>query len=458
MGSSLQRTDEKVQQVEAIVMALPEVANVSTWVGGAGQRNQAWLNIALKDRQDRSRSQKQVEDGLREAIARIPGIDVALGFDRPIYVAILGNDPDGLARVAAEFAEKVKKIPGVVDVELSVKPGLPAYAVRIKPGAVRELGLTAPQLASSLRAYVNGETATHWTTPDGNQVEVVLRLNAGQRERIAQLRQLPVAFAKDGTPIALDSVADITEVFNPEVIRRQNLQRREAVFAGVKDRSAGDVGDDVQALIKATSLPPGYSFDIGGQMQQQAEAFSGLVGAMALAVIFIYIVLASQFGSFLQPLAIMASLPLALIGVMLALLFWRSTLNVFSMIGLVMLMGLVTKNAILLVDFANHARKAGAGVADALLQAGLIRMRPIVMTTAAMVFGMLPMALAVNDGGEIQAPMGRAIIGGVLTSTLLTLVVVPVIYSYLVGWRRGGPAAVGAVGGALPPLAVADKD
>ena len=456
VGSSLTRTDEKVRQVETIVLALPEVANVSTWVGGAGQRNQAWLNIALKDRKDRSRSQKQVEDGLRETIARIPGVDITLGFDRPIYVAILGSDPEGLARVASDFAEKVKKIPGVVDVELSVKPGLPAYAVRLKPGAVRELGLTAPQLASSLRAYVNGETATYWTTPDGNQVEVVLRLDAVQRERVAQLRQLPVAFARDGTPIALDSVAEITEVFNPEIIRRQNLQRREAVFAGVKDRSAGDVGKDVQALIKATQLPPGFSFDIGGQMQQQAEAFGGLLSAMALAVIFIYIVLASQFGSFLQPIAIMASLPLALIGVMLALLFWRSTLNVFSMIGLVMLMGLVTKNAILLVDFANHARKAGATVADALLQAGLIRMRPIVMTTAAMVFGMLPMALALNDGGEIQAPMGRAIIGGVITSTLLTLVVVPVIYSYLVRERR--PAALVQGGSALPPLVVADRD
>jgi multidrug efflux pump subunit AcrB len=460
VGSSLARTDEKVQQVEAMVRALPEVATLSTWVGGAGQRNQAWLNIALKDRQERSRSQKQVEDAMRESIARIPGIDVSVGFDRPIYVAILGSDPEGLAKVAQEFAEKVKKIPGVVDVESSVKPGLPAYAVRLKPGAVRELGLTAPQLASSLRAYVNGEIATYWTTPDGNQVEVVLRLNEGQRERIAQLRQLPVAFAKDGTPIALDAVADITEVFNPEIIRRQNLQRREAVFAGVKDRSPGEVGDDVQKLIKATTLPPGYSFDIGGQMQQQAEAFSGLLGAMALAVIFIYIVLASQFGSFLQPIAIMASLPLALIGVMLALLFWRSTLNVFSMIGLVMLMGLVTKNAILLVDFANHARKAGATVADALLQAGLIRMRPIVMTTAAMVFGMLPMALALNDGGEIQAPMGRAIIGGVITSTLLTLVVVPVIYSYLVRERRPAPAPVPVpeVGAALPPLAAADRD
>ena len=166
-----------------------------------------------------------------------------------------------------------------------------------------------------------------------------------------------------------------------------------------------------------------------------------MIGAVGLAVIFIYIVLASQFGSFLQPLAIMASLPLALIGVMLALLLWRSTLNVFSMIGLIMLMGLVTKNAILLVDFANQARKAGASVAEALLEAGMTRMRPILMTTAAMVFGMLPLALALDEGGEIQAPMGRAIIGGVITSTLLTLVVVPVLYSYLVRDKR--PAPVG---------------
>jgi len=179
-----------------------------------------------------------------------------------------------------------------------------------------------------------------------------------------------------------------------------------------------------------------------------------MLGAMALAVIFIYIVLASQFGSFLQPIAIMASLPLALIGVMLALLLWRSTLNIFSMIGLVMLMGLVTKNAILLVDFANRELRNGASVADALLQAGLIRMRPIIMTTAAMVFGMLPLALALNDGGELQAPMGRAIIGGVITSTLLTLVVVPVLWSYLVGpkfspTRESHPAPADRSGSAI---------
>ncbi len=441
VGSSLERSDAKIRQVEEIVSALPEVATVSTNVGGVGAglsqgRNQASINIGLKPRGERERSQKQVEDAIRLQLAKLPGIDVSVGFDRPIYVAVLGNDPDGLARIAQDLAQRMKEIKGVVDIELSVKPGLPAYAVRLNPGAVRELGLTAPQLASSLRAYVNGEVATYWTTTDGQQIEVQLRLPATQRERIDQLRHLPVAFSKDGTAIALDTVASIVPVVNPEVIRRQNLQRREAIFAGVEGRPAGDAGKDVQALVDSIKLPPGFSFDIGGATKEQQDAFSAMLAALALSVIFIYIVLASQFGSFLQPLAIMASLPLSLIGVMLALLFWRSTLNIFSMIGLVMLMGLVTKNAILLVDFANQGRKAGLSVPDALLQAGLVRMRPIIMTTSAMVFGMLPLALALNEGGELQAPMGRAIIGGVITSTLLTLVVVPVLYSYLVRDRK----------------------
>ncbi len=436
VASSLERGNDKVLQVETILAKYKEIKTVQTVVGSTGEglatgRNQAALNIALVDRSERKRSQKEIEDAIRADIGGIPGLEASVGFDRPIWITILGTDGEQLTAVAKDFAEKLKKIKGAVDVDTTVKPGLPAFAVRLKDSAIRELGLTGPQVASSLRAYVNGDVATYWTTPDGNQVEVLLRLPQGQRERIEQMSKLPVAFAKDGSPIALDQVATIEQVFNPEVIRRENLQRREAVYAGVEGRPSGDVNDDVQKLIKETRLPPGVSFKVDGAGKQQADAFKGLVSAMALAVIFIYIVLASQFGSFLQPIAIMVSLPLSLIGVMLALLLWRSTLNVFSMIGLVMLMGLVTKNAILLVDFTNHARKAGASVRDALLQAGQIRMRPIMMTTMAMIFGMLPMAIALNDGGEIQAPMGRAIIGGVVTSTLLTLVVVPVIYSYL---------------------------
>ena len=458
VGTSLQRADDKMRQVEAIARELPEVKMISTSVGSNGKGN---LNIALKPRSERKRNQFQVQDDLRERLAKIPGIEVALGWNRPIYVAVLGPEPAVLDRITQELSKRIGAIEGITDLETSVKPGLPAYAVRLKQDAIREIGLTAPQVAAALRAYVNGDVATTWTTPDGQQVEVQLRLPRELRENIGQLGDLPVAYSKDGTPVALSRVADVVPVDNPEVIKRQNLQRRQAIYAGVKDRSVGEVSAEVDKLTKATQLPAGYSFDIRGAGEEIDAIFKPMIAALGLSVIFIYIVLASQFGSFVQPLAIMASLPLALIGVSLALLVTGSTMNLFSMIGLIMLMGLVTKNAILLVDFANQARKAGATVAEALLQAGQVRMRPIIMTTSAMVFGMLPLALALDEGGEFQAPMGRAIIGGVITSTLLTLVVVPVIWSYLVRDRKPVPQATHALigmGGAMGAHMPASKD
>ena len=448
VGTSLERGSAKIAQVEAVVRALPEVRLVSSTVGESqlGGRNTAEVAIQLKPRGERGRSQKEVQEAIRDGLASIPGLEISVG-ERPIYVALLGPDPAVLDAEIARLAAQVAGVPGVTDLETSVKPGLPAYAVRLLPDAMRELGLAPADLAASLRSFVNGDVATWWTAPDGEQVEVELRLPRASRENVAQLDALPVAYSKEGTPIALGRVASIVPITNPEVIKRQDLQRRQAIYAGVQGRPAGDVGADVQRIVKATTLPPGYRFDVGGQTKEQQEAFGAVLAALALSVIFIYLVLASQFGSFLQPIAIMASLPLALIGVMLALLASGSTLNLFSMIGLIMLMGLVTKNAILLVDFANHARRRGASVPDALLEAGRVRMRPIMMTTAAMVFGMLPLALALNPGGEIQAPMGRAIIGGVITSTLLTLVVVPVLYSYLAREVRGAAAAVAAPSG-----------
>ena len=465
VGTSLERGSEKMRQVEDVVRAMPEVRMISTSVGdtGSGSRNTGDLTIQLLKPHERKRTQKQVEEAIRQGVAPIPGADVSLG-QRPIFVSLLGPDTAVLDREVLKLAEKIAKIKGITDLETSVKSGLPAYAVRIKADAARELGLTPTQLAASLRSFVNGDVATYWTAPDGEQVEVELRLPRPMRENISQLDNLPVAFAADGTPIALSRVADVVPVVNPEVIKRQDLQRRQAIYAGAAGRPSGDVSSDVKKLVDATVLPPGYRFDMGGQSKEQAEAFQGVLLALGAAVVFIYIVLASQFGSFLQPFAIMASLPLALIGVMLALLLTGSTLNLFSMIGLVMLMGLVTKNAILLVDYANHVRRTGSSVAESLLQAGLVRMRPIIMTTAAMIFGMLPMALALDEGGEIQAPMGRAIIGGVITSTLLTLIVVPVLYSYLdqmAAWakrRFGSHDAPPSAGGAMPAQMPASKE
>jgi multidrug efflux pump subunit AcrB len=437
VGSSLQRTNEKVQQVELAIADIKEIETVNASVGGSGSgltvaRNSGSLSISLVPLDQRKRTLIEVEDLIRQRISTIAGVEASVGSNRPIYVALLGNDAEQLGKAATAFAEQAGKIKGIVDVELSVKPGLPAWAIRLNPSAARELGINNAQLAASLRTYIAGDTVTFYTTNEGDQIEVNLRIPQIQRERIEQMRQLPIGFSRDGAPIPLERVASIVSIENPEVIRRQNLQRREAIFAGVEGRSAGEVGADIEKLTKSFVLPPGVVFDVGGATREQAEIFSALLSALGLAVIFIYLVLASQFGSLLQPIAIMASLPLALIGVMLALFASGSTLNLFSMIGLVLLMGLVTKNAILLVDFANQARRAGKGVTDALIEAGQVRMRPIMMTTAAMVFGMLPLALALHAGSELQAPMGRAIVGGVIASTLLTLVVVPILYSYLV--------------------------
>jgi multidrug efflux pump subunit AcrB len=436
VGTSLNRANEKMKQVEAVIGKMPEVDSISSQIGGDDGHNHAYLGIGLVPRKARKLNQFQVEDEIRARLKNIPGIDVALG-NQPIFVSLLGPDPNVLDQITTDTGAKIQKIKGITDFTTSVKPGLPAFAVRVRQDAARQLGLTASDLASSLRAYVNGDVSSYWTTPDGQQVEVQLRLPESSRESVAQLYRLPVAYAKDGTPIPLSTVATIEQVTNPEVIKRQDLERRQGMYAGIDEKSgrkSAEVNADIQKILKATALPPGYRFDINGSAKDEEEIFGNIGSALGLALIFIYIVLASQFGSFLQPIAIMASLPLSLIGVMIALKLTHTTINLFSLIGLIMLMGLVTKNAILLVDFANQARKAGATLAEAVLTAGQIRMRPIIMTTAAMVFGMFPLALALDEGGELQAPMGRAIIGGVITSTMLTLVVVPVIYAYIEQW------------------------
>ena len=259
-----------------------------------------------------------------------------------------------------------------------------------------------------------------------------MRLPANVRNDPAQLLQIPLANprALDGDALALERVATISESTNPKSIERAFLQRQVTISANAKGRTPGDVGNDVNKLIESFPLPPGYRFQQDGDNQIMRDSFGYAVVALVLAVTFIYFVLGSQFMSFAQPLAIMATLPLSLVGVMLALFVTRTTFNMFAMIAFIMLMGLVVKNGILLVDFANQARREqGKSITEALVLAGHIRLRPILMTTAAMVFGMLPMALALKEGAD--GTMGRSIIGGLLSSGILTLVVVPVIYAMI---------------------------
>ncbi|MGA1693359.1 MAG: efflux RND transporter permease subunit [Burkholderiaceae bacterium] len=439
VGSSLERTNEKVAQVEAVVADLKEVKMISTRIGGgSGGRNEARIGLVLKSRSERARTQFEVESEVRERLKGVAGVEFVLGWDRPIEVAILGSNPDQLKEIAGKLKDKIAAIPGVVDPESSAQPGIPTFAIQVNELAAKEMGITSQGLAQSIRTYVFGSTASYWMAPDGEQVDVRVRLpdQENDRARLEQILELPVGFTSGRQPIRLGAVATVKAVDSPKRIVRQNLLRRETVTANVEGRSAGEVGAEVQKLTKAYQLPEGVRFDIGGDTQEQQEAFGQMIGAMLLAIMFIYFVIASLFRSFIQPIAIMVSLPLSLIGVAIALVSFGSTLNMFSIIGLVMLMGLVTKNSILLVDYANQQRRAGLSVKEALMVAGEVRIRPIIMTSFAMIFGMLPLSLALNEGGELQAPMGQAIIGGVITSTLLTLVVVPVIYTYLDQWTH----------------------
>jgi multidrug efflux pump subunit AcrB len=436
VGSSLEFTNGKVLEVEQALQPIKEAQMMLTTVGTDDGRNYARVNLRLTEPTQRSRSQKDIERQVRELLRPIPGIELALGFDRPVWVNLLGPDPETMTRLINEFAAKVAKVPGIADLEVSEKARNPALSIRLNNDQASELGISVQQVGSTIRPLLAGDTVSYWLGPDGQNYEVNVQLSKDRRQLASDLGNLYLSTNKRGPDgalrmVPLRQVTEIVESTSPQIVKRQELQRRVALYANVQGRPSGDVNSDVAKIIKATDLPPGYRFDVGGQAKDQQESFEAAMAALGLAIIFIYLILASQFASFTQPIAIMASLPFSLIGVFLALLLTGTTLNIFSMIGFIMLMGLVTKNAILLVDFANRARRGGAPLGQSLLEAGQVRLRPILMTTAAMIGGMLPLALGIGEGGETQAPMGRAIIGGVITSTLLTLVVVPVIYTYL---------------------------
>ena len=465
VGSSLEYTDSKVRQVEEALKAFPEVRLAMTTVGTEEGRNYARINMKLTDR-ERAHA---IAEGRSSAISarhccRSPASSSTLGFDRPIWVNLLGPDPDTLSSIMREFQSRVAKVPGITDLENSDKAANPALSIRLNNAIAADLGITVQQVGSTLRPLLAGDTVSYWLGAGRQQLRSERAAAEGQaggsRRTSRTSRSRTNKRGPDGElrMVPLRQVAEIVETTSPQIIKRQELQRRVALYANVEGRPSGDVGNDVQKIIDEMKpeLPPGYRFDVGGQQKDMQESFQAALAALGLAVIFIYLILASQFGSFVQPVAIMASLPFSLIGVFLALLFTGTTLNIFSIIGVIMLMGLVTKNAILLVDFANRARQRGASIDAALAEAGQVRLRPIMMTTAAMIAGMMPLALGIGEGGETQAPMGRAIIGGVITSTLLTLVVVPVLYTYIARGEERRRAKRAARAEVAPELAGAD--
>ncbi|OJV63703.1 MAG: nodulation protein NolG [Burkholderiales bacterium 64-34] len=453
VGSSLEATEAKAQQVEGILREMPEVRYTLATINTGSAQGKIYANIYVRlvDRKDRSRSVDQMSDVLRERLKTVPGITIthvglldAVGGNKQVEFSLQGPDLQELERLTKVVTEKIRDIPGLVDLDTSAKPNKPVIALEVKRDVASDLGLSVAPMAASLRTLVAGTTVGNWRAPDDQTYDVNVRLAPEARTQPADLERLPFALtATDGTTriVRLNQVASVTESTGANQINRRDLTREVAVNANVAKRSAGEVSNDIKKALEEVSFPPGYRYQFSGSTKNMAESFGYAISALAMAIIFIYMILASQFKSFLQPLALMTSLPLTLIGVVLALLMFRSTLSMFSIIGVVMLMGLVTKNAILLVDFAIRAREEhvndqgqtvpGLPRADALLLAARVRLRPILMTTLAMIFGMVPLAFALSEGSEQRAPMGQAVIGGVITSSLLTLVVVPVVYCYM---------------------------
>ena len=448
VGSSLEVTEARARQIDAVLRRMPEVKYTVTTInsGIAAGKIYGSVYVRLVDRKDRQRSVTALTAPLREQLARIPGITVTnigqtdLGGGKSLQFSIQGSDLNELERLSVGIMARLRQIPGLVDLDSTLKPDKPTVAVEVRRDAAADLGLNVNALANTLRTLVAGTTVGNWRAPDGQNYDVYVRVAPQSRDAISDLQRIPInlAAAADGTTrvVRLSQVADVRASTGPNQINRRDLNREINVDANALGRSSGDVSADIRKVLDDTPWPPGYRYSFGGSTKNMNESFSYALGALALAVVFIYMILASQFRSFLQPLALMSSLPLTLIGVVLALLMFRSTLNMFSIIGVVMLMGLVTKNAILLIDFAIRSRQGLHGQAPmqrdaALLHAARVRLRPILMTTLAMIFGMVPLAFALSEGSEQRAPMGQAVIGGVITSSLLTLVVVPVVYCYL---------------------------
>ena len=468
-GSSLEATEAKARQVDALLRSYPEVRyTVATLNAGNAQgKTNASLYIRLVDRHLRKRSADELAADFRQRLRSVPGITVTqagllepVGGQKQIEFSLQGPDQAELERLARPLMQRLQAIPGLVDLDSSSKPDKPTVDIVVKREAASELGLSSAQIATPLRTLIAGTTVGNWRAPDDQTYDVIVRLAADARSAPHDLERLPLAAGNnaDGTPriVRLNQVATLTESTGTNQINRRAMLREIQITANTHGRATGEVSADIRTELQQMAMPPGYSTSFGGATKNMEESFTYALQALAMAIIFIYMILASQFKSFLQPMALMTSLPLTLIGVVLALLMFGSAMSMFSIIGIVMLMGLVTKNAILLVDFAIRSREGRAGEGglteplpreQALLAAARVRLRPILMTTLAMVFGMVPLAFAVSEGSEQRAPMGQAVIGGVITSSLLTLVVVPVAYCYLDDlanwfkrlWRKAPP-------------------
>jgi HAE1 family hydrophobic/amphiphilic exporter-1 len=446
-GSNLEYTRLKAEEAARIARAHPEVKYTYATLGnsGTGGVDEGNIYVRTVGKGERHKSIEQLATELRAETSHMSGATISVftsdfsGGFKQIQLQLRGQDVAALAQAADQVRAEVEKVPGAVDIGLSTKGLKPELEIELNRGVAGSMGLTVGQVAQSLRPAFAGIDAGYWIDPTGKSRKVTVRLTPESRQRASDLTQLPmVVLGSNGpTTMPLGQVATVKEGLGPAIIDHLNREPVVTVELNTAGRAAGDVTADIESRLQKMQLPAGVHYTIGGDAESQAEVFGQIFSALGLAVLLMYLILVMQFGSFVDPLAILMSLPLSLIGVMLSLAFTGMTINIMSLIGVILLMGIVAKNAILLIDFAKWAREErGLPLRDALIEAGAIRLRPILMTTFALIAGMIPVALGNGEGAQFRAPLGVAVIGGVITSTFLTLLVIPTGYEILDEWRR----------------------
>ncbi|HTE51454.1 MAG TPA: efflux RND transporter permease subunit [Kofleriaceae bacterium] len=445
-GSNLVYSQRKALAVAKLAARYPEVAYTYTTVGKEGNIvDEAIVFVRLVPKKERDRSQQEISTSLRAEARKLGGLQasIASGFgdQKQIQVQVTGRDLAVLALLADRVAKEVEQTPGAVDVGLSSKGQKSELDVVLDRDLAGSLGVTLAEVAQSLRPAFAGIDAGDWIDPQGETRDVEVRLSPESRTRPQDLESLPIVVEGQGpTPttsvVPLGQIAEVRENRGPVQINHLDRHRVITVGANTEGVPLSAVIGPMGKRLEKVSLPPGYKIEQGGETEDQAEVFGRMLISLGVAVLLMYLILVVQFGSFLDPIPIMASLPLSLIGVMLALLITDSTINLMSMIGVILLMGIVAKNAILLIDFAKHSERQGMDRKTAIAEAGAVRLRPILMTSFAVIAGMLPVAIGGGEGAEWRAPLGRAVIGGVITSTMLTLLVIPTFYDILASTRE----------------------
>ena len=429
-SASLEYSKLKLEKAAELARAVPEVQSTDSWVQEGGGE----VRVDIGKRGERKRTSREIAAELRGQLARLVGAEYVVfenlnnGPEKPVQIQFSGPDSRRLMEITSAFMEQMKEVPGAVDVGLSQQDPKDEIRIELDRGLASQLGVSVGDAAQALRVAFAGVEVGDWVDPLGESRDVAVRLHPRDRVDASNIEHLPVAVGDSGMMVPLDQIARITHDKGPAQIQHLDGKRTVTVSANVQGRASGEVTADVMRLARAMTFPDGYGLDLGGASRDQQEVFGTMATALIMGIALMYFVLVIQFGSFTAPLPVMLSLPLSLIGVVLALRLTGDTLNLMSLIGVIMLMGLVAKNAILLLDCARKEEATGVNREDALMHAGRVRLRPILMTTFALIAGMMPVAIGLGEGGEFYSPMAVAIIGGTITSTLLTLLVVPTFY------------------------------